>query len=163
MYFTPKLAGLLDAILRSAKRYGGAARLLIGGLVETLFTFILVPISMVGQTLFMIALLFGRTMAWNAQRRDRYRLAWSEAFASLWPHTTFGLALLLLLALGAPRTIPWFLPFLTGLVLAVPFAVATASPKLGALAAKWKLCAIPEEFETAAEIAAILPPPVRAG
>jgi membrane glycosyltransferase len=163
MYFTPKLAGLADAVLRSAKRYGGTARLLIGGVVETLFTFILVPISMVGQTLFMVALLFGRTMAWNAQRRDRYRLAWSEAFASLWPHTAFGLALLLLLALGAPRAIPWFLPFLAGLVLAVPFAVATASPELGALAAKWKLCAIPEEFETTPEIAAILPPAARAG
>jgi membrane glycosyltransferase len=163
MYFTPKLAGLADAILRSAGRYGGTTRLLIGGVVETIFTFLLVPISLVGQSLFMVALLFGRTIAWNAQRRDRYRLAWREAFAVLWPQTLFGAAMLVLLVVGAPGAIPWFLPFLAGLVLAVPFAVATASPELGALAATWRLCAIPEEFETLTEIAAILPPPARDG
>lgn len=158
MYFTPKLAGLADAVLRSAARYGGTARLLIGGLVETVFTFMLVPITMVGQTLFMVALLFGRTIGWDAQRRDRYSLSWREAFLGLWPHTLFGLALLILLAIGAPAAFPWFLPFLTGLVLAIPFAVLTASSRLGTLAEEWRLCGIPEEFEVPPDVAAILVP-----
>jgi membrane glycosyltransferase len=162
MYFTPKLAGLADAMLRSAKRYGGLARLLIGGLFETIFTFMLVPISVVGQTIFMLALAFGQTVVWDAPHRDRDGLAWSEAFTGLWPHTLFGLALLLLLAVGAPRAIPWFLPFLAGLLLSIPFAVATASPRLASLAARWRLCAIPEEFDTPAEIKAILSPAARA-
>jgi hypothetical protein len=37
--------------------------------------------------------------------------------------------------------------------------VITASPSLGALAAERKLCAIPEEFDTPRELAAIMPEP----
>jgi len=155
LYFAPKFAGVADAIIRSPRHYGGIGRLLGGGLLETVFTFMLVPISMVGQTIFMVALAFGKMVHWDAQRRDRYRLAWSEAFKVLWPHTLFGLAILALLVIGNPSAIPWFLPFLTGLVLSIPFAVFTASPELGAWAAKAKLCAIPEEFETLPEIAAL--------
>ncbi len=158
MYFTPKFAGLIDAIIRSPRHYGGIGKLFTGGLLETLFTFLLVPISMVGQTIFMAALAFGKMVHWDAQRRDRYRLAWSEAFKVLWPHTLFGVVILLLLAIGNPAAILWFLPFLTGLVLSVPFAVFTASPELGAWAVKTRLCAIPEEFETLPEIAAITEP-----
>jgi membrane glycosyltransferase len=111
----------------------------------------------VSQTLFMIALLFGQKIGWTAQRRDRYRLRWSEAARVFWPQTLFGLALLLLLAWGAPEAIVWFLPFVGGLVLSVPFAVYTASPELGAAAERARFCAIPEEFEMPAELAKIMP------
>jgi membrane glycosyltransferase len=155
MYFTPKFAGLADAIIRSPRHYGGMGRLLGGGALETVFTFLLVPISMVGQTIFMVALAFGKMVHWDAQRRDRYRLQWSEALKVLWPHTLFGAAIFLLLLVGNPAAIPWFLPFLTGLLLSVPFAVFTASPELGAWGVRMKLCGIPEEFEPLPEIEAL--------
>jgi membrane glycosyltransferase len=157
MYLTPKFAGIADAALRSAKRYGGLARLLQGGALDTAFTFVLSAISMVGQTMFMAALLFGRRITWDAQRRDRYRLAWNEAFAIFWPHTLFAAVLTVMLAVGQPIAILWFLPFLAGPLFSIPFAVITASPSLGALAAERKLCAIPEEFDTPRELAAIMP------
>src|SRR5690606_9595402 len=61
---TPKIAGIADAALRAVQHYGGAARLLLGGVAETVFSFLLSSISMVGQTIFMAALLFGKTIAW---------------------------------------------------------------------------------------------------
>ncbi len=155
MYFTPKFAGLADAIIRSPKHYGGIGPLFLGGALETIFTFLLVPISMVGQTIFMVALAFGKMVHWDAQRRDRYRLQWSEAFKVLWPHTLFGASIFLLLLIGNPAAIPWFLPFLAGLLLSVPFAVFSASPELGAWGVQTKLCGIPEEFDTLPEIAAL--------
>ena len=57
----------------------------------------------------------------------------------------------------APGALPWFLPFLGGLLLAIPFAVITSSPLLGALAVRWKILALPEEVDTPPELAAVLP------
>jgi membrane glycosyltransferase len=157
MYLTPKFAGVADAALRSARRYGGLGRLLQGATLDIVFTVFLSSITMVGQTIFMVALLFGQKITWDGQRRDRYRLAWREAFAIFWPHTLFAALLIAMLAVTQPVAIIWFLPFLAGPLLSVPFAVITASPSLGALAAERKLCAIPEEFDVPRELAAITP------
>jgi membrane glycosyltransferase len=138
-------------------RYGGIGPLLLGGAAETVFSTLLTAISNVGQTIFMAALLFGRTITWDGQRRDRYRLAWNEAAKVFWPHTLFAVAVLVFLAFGAPKAIIWFLPFLFGPAISIPFAVITASPSLGALAAEQRFCAIPEEFVTPPELAAIMP------
>jgi membrane glycosyltransferase len=157
MYFSPKLFGVLDAMLSSASRYGGSLRLIGSALVETLFTFLIVPISMFATAYFMLALLFGkRAVAWDAQRRDGYRVPWRSALAALAPQTLYGMAMIVFLAVLAPRALPWFLPFLAGVALAVPFAVMTSWPWLGAWAARVRLCAIPEEFEPPAEVAAVL-------
>jgi membrane glycosyltransferase len=157
MYLVPKLAGVADALLRERKRYGGVVRLLVGALIEILFNTLVVPVSMVASAGSLIALALGRTVSWNGQQRDGYRLSWLGALRSLWAPTLFGLALLALLALGAPGAILWFLPFLAGLILAVPTAIVTASPLLGAGAARWRLCGTPEEFAPPPEVAAILP------
>jgi membrane glycosyltransferase len=158
MYLSPKFFGIADALLRAPKRYGGVARILAGGLVETIFTFLLLPISMFNQTLFMAGLLFGRNTGWDAQQRDGYRVPWTDAARGLWPATLFGFLVLGFLASTAPAAIPWFLPFLAGLVLSIPFAVFTSWPEVGAAAVHWRLCAIPEEFETPSEISALLAP-----
>ena len=158
MYLSPKFFGIADALLRAPKRYGGVARILAGGLVETIFTFLLLPISIFNQTLFMAGLLFGRNAGWDAQQRDGYRVPWMDAARGLWPATLFGLLVLGFLAFTALAAIPWFLPFLAGLVLSIPFAVFTSWPEVGAAAVHWRLCAIPEEFETPSEISALLAP-----
>ena len=158
MYLSPKLFGVVDALLRSPRRYGGVGRILIGALVETIFTFLLLPISIFNQTLFMAGLLFGRNAGWDVQQRDGYRVPWTAAVRGLWPATLFGLLVLGFLAFTAPAAIPWFLPFLAGLVLSIPFATLTSLPEIGAAAVHWRLCAIPEEFETPAEISALLAP-----
>jgi membrane glycosyltransferase len=159
MFLTPKFAGVADAMLRSSHNYGGKRRLLRDSAFETVFSILLTCISWLGQAIFMAALLFGRAISWDAQRRDRYRLAWGEAAKVFWPHTLFALVLLLFLAFAAPGAIVWFLPFLLGPLFSIPFAVVTASPELGAYAVKHKFCAIPEEFDMPADLAKILPRP----
>ncbi len=157
MSFMPKIAGVLDAALRGAERYGGRLRLLLGSIVEAVFAFLLGSVSMLGQTIFMAGLLFGKKITWDGQRRDRYRLSWGEAAKVFWPHTLFGFVLLAVLAVGAPGAIIWFMPFLAGLLLAIPFAVVTALPELGAVAARYRFCGIPEEFDMPRDLAKILP------
>ncbi|HVT55060.1 MAG TPA: glucans biosynthesis glucosyltransferase MdoH, partial [Xanthobacteraceae bacterium] len=89
---------------------------------------------------------------------DHYQVPWRAAIRELAPVTAFGLAMLGFLALAAPGAILWFLPFLAGPILAIPFAVFTSSPKIGDAMAGARLCAIPEEFETPREISTLLAP-----
>jgi membrane glycosyltransferase len=105
----------------------------------------------------MIALIFARTVTWEGQRRDGYRLSWTSAGKAFWQPTVFGAALLGILYVAAPGAIPWFVPFLMGLILAIPFAVFSSMPAIGAVAARWKLCGIPEEITGAPEINAVMP------
>ena len=103
-----------------------------------------------------MALMLGRARVWDEQQREPYRLSWSAAIARLWPATLFGFALLAFLIVAAPHAVPWFLPFIVGLILAIPFAVATASGTLGVWAAARKLCAAPEEISMPEDVAAVL-------
>jgi len=158
MYFSPKLFGAAEALLRFPKQFGGVLRISAGVIVETIFSLILLPISNFNQAMFMTALLFGKANGWGSQQRDHYQVAWFAAARELMPATIFGLLMLAFLALTVPSAIPWFLPFLAGLVLSIPFAVFTSSPKIGDAAVRLKLCAIPEEFDTPAEISTLLAP-----
>jgi membrane glycosyltransferase len=158
MYFAPKWFGVLESLVRKPSEFGGAGRLLAGFATETLFTFVLSPVSWFNQTMFMTALLFGKTQGWGSQQRDGYRVTWRAAARELWPATAFGVLMLAFLAMSAPAAIPWFLPLLAGLVLSIPFAVFTTSPEVGEAAVRWRLCAIPEEFDTPAEISTLLVP-----
>jgi membrane glycosyltransferase len=157
LFLSPRLISLADSALRLRKDFGGVSWLLIGGLTEIVFTLLLTPLSMFGVAYFLIALLANRSIGWNGQRRDGYRLSWSEAVRCFWPPTLFGALLLALLAITAPGAIPWFMPFLAGLLLAVPFGVLTSSRPLGDWAVRCKLCGIPEEYDPPAEVVAILP------
>jgi membrane glycosyltransferase len=149
MYLAPKLAGFLDIALTRGemKRYGGALRFSAGCLVELAFSFLLGAATTLRTSLFMIGLLFGRSVIWNGQARDAHALSYATALAGLWPQTLFGLALFLVVGATAPTLLLWSLPLTLGYVLAVPFAVMTASPKLGRFLAWLKLCALPEEID----------------
>lgn len=155
----PKLAGLTDAALTAggAARYGGRLRLAAGGLCEIAFSLCLFAITALRVTIFMTSLLFGRTITWSGQQRDARGLSWATAARGLWPQTFAGAALLCVFWFYAPGAILWGAPMLGGLVLSIPFAVLTASPAFGALLARARLCAVPEEFVIPPEIAALGP------
>ncbi|WP_371348147.1 glucans biosynthesis glucosyltransferase MdoH [Ancylobacter sp. IITR112] len=147
MSLAPKIAGLLDVVLRAGERqrYGGTGRLVGGALAEFVFSVLLGPVVAFRIALFMLGLLFGRTVTWEAQARDAERLSWRTALAGLWPQFLFGAALAALLAGFAPGALPWALPMLVALLAAVPFAVLTAEPALGRWLTRRGLCATPEE------------------
>ncbi|RIA55023.1 glucans biosynthesis glucosyltransferase MdoH [Dichotomicrobium thermohalophilum] len=154
MSLTPKMTGLADAALApgGVARYGGALRFSLGALVEILFMMLLAPVIAFALTVFMAGLVFRRSVRWNGQARDAYRLTWRTAIKGLWPQTLFGAALIAVFAVFVPQILPWIAPMVVGLLLAVPLAVLSASPQLGAWFARWGGCAIPEEFEMPAEL-----------
>ncbi len=157
MYLSPKIAGFIDILASSQEsaRYGGRLRFIAGAIVELVFSFLLGAVSTFRVTIFMIGLLFGKTVSWNGQARDAQRLPWDVAFQGLWPQLAFGVVVMGLAWIGAPALFWWGLVMTAGYVLAIPFGVWLAEPKLGELMARWKLCAIPEEIDTPPEVRAV--------
>ncbi len=156
MHLSPKLAGLFEVLANGgAAPYGGRARLAAGALIEIVFSFLLGAISTVRITIFMVGLLFGKSVRWNGQSRDASGVSWRGAFSAMWPQCAAGIAICGSLYFISPRLLLLSLPLTAGYVLAVPFAVMTASPWLGRLFQKLGLCGIPEDFDPPCEIRAV--------
>lgn len=158
MYLMPKIAGLLDAMLTrgGVARYGGWLRFTTGAAIELVFSFLQGAVSTIRTSIFMIGLLFGKSVVWGGQSRDAQRLSWHAAAWVLWPQTLFGILVCGSLLLIEPAVFWWSLPLTAGYLLAVPFAVLTADPRFGK-ALQWVgVCGIPEDFNTPGEVNAVM-------
>jgi len=97
---------------------------------ESLFLLLFDPVIAFHNTAVLLSHALGRSHGgWPVQQREERRLGWRETARFLWPHAGAGLAILALLAAsGSPFAVLAGLPFVAGLVLAIPFAVLTADP-----------------------------------
>jgi membrane glycosyltransferase len=155
MTFAPKIATIVDVLLApSARRsYGGTMAFAVNIAVETMFMILLAPVIALTHTIFLTRLfVFRRGGTWNSQTRQSHAVPWRLAFEKLWPQTLAGCSVLGVVATKAPNDIGLALLGTTGLILAIPFAVGTASPLLGHLFARIGICRIPEEMEAPAAL-----------
>lgn len=157
MYLAPKIAGFIDALVTKgeAARFGGYPRLVSSAALELVFSFLQGAVSTIRTTIFMTGIAFGRSIIWSGQQRDAQGISWGQALVALWPQLLFGCLVLGALLVISPATLAWSLPLTAGYVLAVPFAVLTASPRLGRIMQRHGICGIPEDFAPPAEIAAL--------
>ncbi|MCQ4162022.1 glucans biosynthesis glucosyltransferase MdoH [Roseomonas sp. GC11] len=143
----PKLLGYAELLLRPALAapYGGRGAVLRGAAAEILFTTLLDPVSLAHKSRVLAGLALGRRSGWAPQNRAARGVAWGGAARLLWPQTLLGAAgMAALLAAGGTAWL-WGLPFLGPLLLAIPFAVATAHPGLSAALRRAGLARTPEE------------------
>ncbi|MEO1530564.1 MAG: glucans biosynthesis glucosyltransferase MdoH [Pseudomonadota bacterium] len=144
----PKLLGMADVMLTpgGVRSYGGAGRFLASCLSEMIFSILVAPVIALHVSIFVVGLLFGRSIKWGGQNRDVYQLGWGDAARAFWPQTLFGVAIVLAItsAIGTGGLI-WAAPLVLGLCGAIPFAVITSNCALGERAAAAGLCAVPEE------------------
>jgi membrane glycosyltransferase len=150
MLHAPKLLGYAEVLLKPAlaARYGGRAAFLRGAAAELGFTTLLDPISTANKAGFLLALPFGgaRRAGWAPQNRADRGVGWRDAARLLGPHTLFGAAVFGTLVLTAPAAALWALPWAGGLLVAIPFCVATSSPRLSARLRRARVAATPEEL-----------------
>ena len=156
MSFAPKLLGLAGVLFDGAEaaRYGGRLRVLAGALAELVLSVLIAPVVAAAIAVFAVGLVFGVRLDWRAQTRESRAVGWGEAARSFAPQTLLGLALTALLVLKAPLVLPFAAPVLLGLVLSVPVAVLSASPRLGRWATRVGLCDVPEDRQRRATVAA---------
>jgi membrane glycosyltransferase len=148
MTFAPKIATMLDVFLeeRTRRSFGGSLRFALNLIAEWLFMLLLAPVIALTHTLFMIRLfVFRRGLAWNSQTRDSHAVPWRLAFAKLWPQTVAGCIVFGVVVLKSPHDVWFALMGTAGMILAAPFAVATASPLIGRLFARAGIARLPEE------------------
>jgi membrane glycosyltransferase len=157
MYLSPKIAGLIDAVLTKGgvATFGGPVRFAISALVEVVFSFLQGAVSSFRTTVFMVGLAFGKSVIWGGQSRDAYGISWTTAAENLWPQTLFGMLLCSVLYWTSPAAFWWSLPLTAGYLLAIPFAVITASPALGRWMQRNGIAGIPEDFVTPPEVKAV--------
>jgi membrane glycosyltransferase len=152
VFLTSRLASTVQTLLSGVSRYGGTRAVIVGQLIEVCFSLIVLPISMLSATWFFVWLLLGRGMKWEAPRRDSYALSWRGALARFWGHAVFAVAMIVFLVWAAPGALPWFIPFLFGPLVTIPFAVLASSPSVTDRTRRMKLCAIPEDFDEPIEV-----------
>jgi membrane glycosyltransferase len=151
--FAPRLLGALDVALRpgEAARYGGLGRLIAGAIADMIFSLMLGPIMMIAQAIFVIGLLFGQRVIWEAQNRQSRSVTLREALRGLWPQLLFGLGAAAVLIRFAPGVAPVAAPTILPCLLAIPFTCLSASPAAGRIFVRLGLCAIPDEAALAVE------------
>lgn len=165
MTFAPKIASTIDVLLtRSARRsYSGAIAFVLNVAIETLFMILLAPVIALTHTIFLTRLfVFRRGGTWNSQVRQGHAVPWRLALARLWPQTIAGCTVLGVVAMKAPNNIGFALLGTTGLIFAIPFAVATASPLIGHLFARIGVGRIPEEIAPPAVLLPLRLPAIEA-
>jgi membrane glycosyltransferase len=147
MWFSPKIAGMLDILVAPKERhaFGGAGRVIANFIVESVYSIILCPILWIGHTIFLFGLLFNREISWLGQVRDDHAVPLKAALHDLWPQTLVGCLALGLVSVSQPWALPYVFLLAGGPALAVPFAMLTAWPALGGLAARVGIGRLPEE------------------
>jgi membrane glycosyltransferase len=162
MWFAPKIASVIEILLRPELRrgFGGAGLFMTNCVIEAVFSILLCPILWLGHTIFLTGLPFGREIGWIGQTRDDHAVPFTLALRNLWPHTLLGCAALGLLAMTHPAAIPYALFLAGGPALAIPFAMMTAWPWLGSLAARVGVGRLPEETTRPAVLLALALPAI---
>lgn len=143
----PKLLAAIAVLLRASERrgHGGAARLLMSVVAETVLTGLIAPVMMLSQSGAVCGVLLGRDSGWQPQRRDDGSVPMKELARRYRHHTVLGL----LLGGGAwivsPYLALWMTPVVLGLLLAIPLAAITGQRRVGRALRRIGLLCTPEE------------------
>ena len=159
LLFGPKAMALLLVLaspLRS-RAFGGRLAILGGATVELALSMLMAPVMMLIHSGFIARILGGSAIGWAAQARDDRGVAWSTAIRRHGWHMAAGWAAAAILASLAPGYLPWVMPVIAGLVLAVPFTVLSSSSRSGLLALRLGLLVTPEESDPPPELRTLLP------
>jgi len=104
---------------------------------------------------FVVSILTGVGVPWEAQRRAADGVAWADAVRAHWRHTLAGLFWGVVVWKIDPRTFWWFAPVMAGMVAAIPLSVFTSRSRWGARARAVGLFLTPEEVSPPAELASL--------
>lgn len=141
----PKVMGIITTLVHRREQFGGTKAILRGALVETAFAILIAPIMMSFHAYFVVSVLLGFKVNWDAQDREGRLLSWSESFARTLKPSLVAIAWGYLTFTHAPIFFWWLLPILTGLVLAAPIVRYSSSLELGSDCRKHQIFISPDE------------------
>ena len=141
MLYGAKLSSLTAALWddATAAKFGGRARLLASAALEQTAAMVTAPVLLLFYTRFIIMMVLGRTVQWDAQPRDDRGVSWSEGAQRMRLPAVTGLVWLAIASGIGGAVLHWSETLIPGLLLAAPFAVWTSYAGLGLLAQRWGL------------------------
>ncbi len=147
LLYAGKVTSLVAALADRAesRRYGGRLALLGSAALEQVAAFVLSALLVVSYTRYIVELLRGKTVRWDAQPRDDRGVTWREGWLRMRLPVLVGLGWLLLLPLMPHGVRSWTLPLLVGLLASWPMTILSSRVTLGALARRFRLLLTPEE------------------
>jgi membrane glycosyltransferase len=145
------LPKLLSLIIHFRNRprlrgFGGGPKLALSVLCETLASTLLAPNLALLQARFVVGILTGHKVEWNAQDRGESGTTFREGCRRHWLSLFLGVAWTILLAFTVPELIWWFSPVIAGFLLAVPLSVFSSRTTWGEWAKAHGLFLTPEEL-----------------
>ncbi|ABI61882.1 Periplasmic glucan glucosyltransferase [Granulibacter bethesdensis] len=147
LLLAPKVLGCIVTMLNGSERRGcgGAIRLVLSMLIETVIGGLIAPIAMLIQSMGVASILAGRDSGWNAQRRDDGSIPLRVVIQTYWQHTVFGLVLGGAAMLVSFPLFLWMTPVVVGMALAIPLVSLTGNRAAGMALRRLGLLLIPEE------------------
>ena len=146
LLLTPRALGVVSVWLKGEHAdYGGRLRLVVSALFELLVSALQAPVRMLAHTAFVVGTLTGLRLEWKSPPRDAAAIGWVDTLRRI------GLlaapaGLLAVLALPSDAlSAPHLAPLLAALLLAVPLAVLSSHPSVGAALRGMRMLWVPEE------------------
>lgn len=154
LLFLPKILSIVLICMQGAKQFGGRIRVIVSMFIEMLFSMLLAPVRMLFHTHFVIAAFMGWALRWKSPPREDAETSPREAFRHHGLHTLLGLAWGAAIFWLNPTFLPWLLPIVGSLALAIPVSIFSSKVSNGLRFRRQKLFLIPEEAEPPAELLA---------
>ena len=152
LLFLPKILSLVWLCSRGASAYGGALRLILSVVLESLVSMLLAPVRMLFHTRFVISILCGLKAKWTSPDRESSETTWKEAVYRHGGQTLLGCAWIALVLWMDPRFLLWFSPIVGALVVSIPVSVLTSKVSVGMTLQRWGILRIPEEVNPGSEL-----------
>ncbi|HEU4621941.1 MAG TPA: glucans biosynthesis glucosyltransferase MdoH, partial [Burkholderiaceae bacterium] len=144
--YVPRLLAIVLAFARGETAgFGGGARLLASTACEFALSALLAPIRMMFHAQFVLDALVGRQSGWRSPTRDDAETSWADAWRRHGTHTLIALTWGTGVWLVDRSGLPWLMPILGALAIAVPVSVLTSRAATGRRARALGLFVIPEE------------------
>ncbi len=153
LLLVPKLIGVATVLSNRERRarYCGGPRFCLSALLELLMSALYAPIMMLIQSRQLWQIVRGQDSGWSLQARSGERLPWRVAVHHHVGHMLVGIAVLTIAVMVDPSILPWVMPIIVGLVLAIPLSRGSGSSELGLWLRRERLLSSPCETEPPGE------------
>lgn len=146
--FAPKVMGMLVNIIYRRQQFGGILSLLGGAVLELIFAIVVAPLMMLFHARFVLGVLLGFSVDWEAQPREGRMVSWREAWARGYPLVLIAAAWVGMTVYFTPVFFCWISPVLFGLLITPALIHYSSSKAIGRWTRQLKLLLTPIELST---------------
>ncbi|MEJ2756607.1 MAG: glucans biosynthesis glucosyltransferase MdoH, partial [Gammaproteobacteria bacterium] len=142
--FAPKVMGCVTTLIHHRRSFGGALALLVSALIE--LAVLVAPLMMCFHAFFVLCVLLGFDVKWDAQPREGRIVGWREAWQRCYPLTLIAVIWTALTAHFSALFLYWLSPVLLGMLLAPVLIRYTISKFFGVMARRLRCLVVPTEL-----------------